>query len=420
MKAVKVEIITIGDEILIGQIVDTNSAWMGVELNKVGISVSSIVSISDQIEVIKSSLKSALERVDIVLITGGLGPTKDDVTKKSLAEFFNSKMILDQETLAHVKQIFDQLGRPLLDVNIKQAEVPEVCQVIKNDNGTAPCMWFEVDGKIVVSMPGVPFEMKALMSDKIIPRLLTHFKLPIIQHLNILTVGLGESFLAKQIEDLESSLPEYIKLAYLPKFGQVRLRLSGVANDLNNLLTEMQKWQKLIIERLGDYVVSNQDITLQQVVLNYLIENGFKLSTAESCTGGYIAHLITQITGSSSAYVGGGVVYTNELKKKVLGVREDTLIQFSAVSEETVIQMAEGANHNFGSDYAMAVSGYAEGGEGVVDEAVGLIWIAIAGPYGTTAKSFHFGKNRLQNIERATTAAFSFLLKQMKEDSKIS
>ncbi|RZK48720.1 MAG: CinA family nicotinamide mononucleotide deamidase-related protein [Pedobacter sp.] len=414
------EIITIGDEILIGQIVDTNSAWMGIELNKVGIKVGQITSISDDSTQIQTSLQRALGHADIVLLTGGLGPTKDDVTKKALADFFNAKLVMDRGTLEHVSKIFEKLNRPLLDVNIKQAEVPENCTVIKNENGTAPCMWFEHQGKIIISMPGVPFEMKSLMVEQVIPTLLKHFNLPIIKHLNILTAGLGESFLAKEIEDIEDLLPKHIKLAYLPKFGQVKLRLSGIADDSINLQEEIREWQQKIITRLGKYVIADHDTTVPQVVLDFLTTHSLNFSTAESCTGGFIAHLITALPGSSAVYVGGGVVYTNPLKKCLLGVREETLEKYTAVSEPTVLEMADGAKDKFQSDYAIAVSGYAGSGEDVSEEEIGLIWIAIAGPRRTIAKQFKLGNNRTQNIERASIVALTFLLNELKKDTKIS
>ncbi|MGV3547688.1 MAG: competence/damage-inducible protein A [Pedobacter sp.] len=412
------EIITIGDEILIGQIVDTNSAWMGVELNKVGVKVKQITSISDDAAHIVTALDEAQKRADIILITGGLGPTKDDITKHTLSKYFNMPLRLDEETLAHVKLFFEKLNRPMIDVNIKQAEVPDGCTVIKNQNGTAPCMWFEHNGKIIVSMPGVPFEMKYLMQDEIIPRIQERFKMPFIIHQTILTAGLGESFLAEQIADIENALPTYIKLAYLPKLGLVRLRLSATGTDEQALLTEVASFTQKIVERVERFVVLTDDVPFEKAILNLMGKHGLTLSLAESCTGGYISHLFTQHSGSSAVFQGGAVTYSNALKQSVLGVKEQTLLEFGAVSEQVAKEMALGAVANFKTDYAIAVTGIAGPDGGTVEKPVGTVWIAVASKTEVNAKLYKFASQRLQNIERAAMAALMMLFVQLKQDLK--
>jgi nicotinamide-nucleotide amidase len=410
------EIITIGDEILIGQIVDTNSAWMAAKLNEQGIRIKQISSVSDNREHILKSLAEAETRADIILITGGLGPTKDDITKKTLAEYFNVGLVLNQEALANVENIFKKYNRPLLDVNRKQAEVPANCEIIQNHNGTAPGMWFNVNGKIYVSMPGVPFEMKYMVEEEVIPKLKATLSLPVIIHKTILTVGEGESFLAEKIADIEDSLPENIKLAYLPKMGQVRLRLSAYGDNETILQQKVEEFADQIVERVGINVVAREDIPLEKVVLNLMAAKGLKLSAAESCTGGYISHLITQHAGSSQVFLGGAVSYSNDIKESALGVKHETLTSYGAVSKETVIEMAEGALRNFKSDYAIAVTGVAGPGGGSEDKPVGTVWIAAASAGKTVSKKFTFGNKRLQNIERTAIAALFMLITLLKEE----
>lgn len=413
------EIITIGDEILIGQIVDTNSAWMGVELNKIGVKVKQITSISDEAEHIVGALEDAQKRADIILITGGLGPTKDDVTKITLSKYFNMPLKLDEATLAHVKQFFEKLNRPMIDVNIKQAEVPDGCTVVMNKNGTAPCMWFEQNGKIIVSMPGVPFEMKYLMTDEIIPRLQQRFKMPFIVHQTILTAGLGESFLAEQIADIEEALPSHIKLAYLPKLGQVRLRLSATGINESELLAEVAFHTRKIVERVDKYVVLTEDLPFEKAILDLMGKQGLTLSLAESCTGGYLSHLFTQHPGSSSVFQGGGITYSNTLKQSILGVKEETLLAFGAVSEQTASEMALGAVANFKTDYAIAITGIAGPDGGTEQKPVGTVWIAVASRKEVKAKMYKFASQRLQNIERSAMAAMMMLFLQLKQDLNV-
>ena len=410
------EIITIGDEILIGQIVDTNSAWMAAKLNEQGIRIKQISSVSDDREHILKALAEAATRAEIILITGGLGPTKDDITKKTLAEYFGVGMVLNEDALRNVEDIFKKYNRPLLEVNRKQAEIPSNCEIVPNNNGTAPGMWFHENRKIYVSMPGVPFEMKYMMEEEVIPKLKSVLKMPVIIHKTILTVGEGESFLAEKIADIEDALPANIKLAYLPKMGQVRLRLSADGDDAVELQEKVNHYARRIIERVGINVVAEEDIALEQVVLNLMGKKGLTLSTAESCTGGYIAHLITQIAGSSQVFLGGAVSYSNDIKESVLNVKHDTLLQHGAVSEATVKEMVEGALRNFKSDYAVAVTGIAGPGGGTGDKPVGTVWIAVANANKTVTKKFTFSNKRVQNIERSAVAAFFMLITLLKED----
>lgn len=409
------EIITIGDEILIGQIIDSNSAWMAQQLNAAGIQIKQISSVSDNREHILSALKEASERADLILITGGLGPTKDDITKTTLAEYFGVKMKRDQPTLDNVARIFARYNRPLLEVNIGQADVPENCEVLPNKNGTAPGMWFQEQGKVYVSMPGVPFEMMYLMEDLVIPKLKASFDLPKIIHQTILTAGEGESFLAEKIADIEDQLPPEIKLAYLPKLGLVRLRLSAYGTDEEKLKQELEIQTKKITERLGSTVVATEDIPLEKAILLLMAKNKQTLSLAESCTGGYLAHLFTSLPGASSVFMGGAVSYSYEMKEKMLGVNHETLLQTGAVSEETVREMVEGALRNFGTDYAIAVTGIAGPDGGTPEKPVGTVWIAVARKGKTIAGKYVFGSKRIQNIERTAITAMGELLKLLRE-----
>ena len=410
------EIITIGDEILIGQIVDTNSAWMSQKLNDAGIRVKQISSVSDDREHILEALSLASGRADLIIITGGLGPTKDDITKKTLAGYFNTGYRCDQESLENVKNIFAKYKRPVLEVNIRQADVLENCITLQNKNGTAPGMWIEHQEKIYVSLPGVPFEMMYLMEEEVIPKVISKFKLPVISHHTILTAGIGESILADEISDIEDSLPAHIKLAYLPKLGVVRLRLSGYADHKEELEVEISAIMKQIIARIPAYVIAEADLTLEKSILDFMQARKLTLSVAESCTGGALSYTITRNPGSSAVFLGGAITYSNNLKETVVGVSSQTLQQFGAVSEQTVLEMASGAIKAFKSDYALAVSGVAGPDGGTEDKPVGTVWIAIANSKKSVAKKYQFGNKRIQNIERSVTSALIMLFKLLKED----
>nr|WP_305121796.1 competence/damage-inducible protein A [Pedobacter mongoliensis] len=410
------EIITIGDEILIGQIVDSNSAWIAQKLNECGIRVKQITSVSDDRAHILEALNAASSRAEIVIMTGGLGPTKDDITKTTLAEYFNVGFKRDEATLANVSRIFERFKRPLLEANIRQADVPENCTVLLNANGTAPGMWFNHQEVTYVSLPGVPFEMMYLMEEEVLPRLKTQHQLDAIVHQTILTAGLGESFLAETISSIEDSLPSHIKLAYLPKLGQVRLRLSAYGGNEAELQTEINHYVDKIVRMLDKYVVATEDKPLEKAILDFMEERGLTLSVAESCTGGYLSHLLTQHAGSSSVFLGGGVTYSNDLKIKVLGVAPDTIDQFGAVSEETVKEMACGSLNKFNSQYAIAISGIAGPGGGTADKPVGTVWVAVAGQKRLVSKKFQFGSKRAQNIERSAINALILLFHILRED----
>lgn len=411
------EIITIGDEILIGQIVDTNSAWMAQKLNDAGIRVKQITSVSDDKDHILQALELASTRVSLIIMTGGLGPTKDDITKKTLAEYFGTGLRCDEDSLENVKRIFEKYNRPMLDVNLRQADVLENCVTLQNKNGTAPGMWIEHEDKIFVSLPGVPFEMMYLIEEEVIPRIVSAFKLPVISHHTILTAGLGESLLAEQIADIEDSLPPHIKLAYLPKLGIVRLRLSGYAQNKQVLDEEIKRIGKSIVTRLGDYVIAEVDLSLEKSILDYMVERKLTLSVAESCTGGALSHLITQNAGSSAVFLGGAISYSNKLKQIMLGVSPQTLQDFGAVSGETVKEMAGGALRTYQSDYAIAISGIAGPDGGTADKPVGTVWIAVANAKNIIARKYQFGNRRIQNIDRSVTSALTMLIKLLKQDN---
>lgn len=409
------EIITIGDELLIGQVVDTNSAWMGQRLNEIGIKVKQITSVSDDKEHIVKALKEAEQRADVILITGGLGPTKDDITKVTLAEYFNSEMIMNDEALENVKSIFKKYNRPVLEINVKQALVPSKCTVLINKQGTAPAMYFNENNKHYYSMPGVPFEMKHIMQEFVIPKLAEMNEGIIIKHESINTAGIGESFLAEQIEKIEEQLPSNIKLAYLPKLGTVRLRLTGYFKNEEEQ-SELLKYKAAIINEIKENVVAEEDISLEESVLRKLIANHKTLSTAESCTGGYIGHLMTSIAGSSAAYEGGVISYSYDLKKYTLGVKDETLSVHGAVSKETVEEMVLGALEHFKTDYAIACSGIAGPGGGTEDKPVGTVWIAVASKNKVYSRKFQFGNQRLQNIERTAIQALWMLFRLLREE----
>jgi len=413
------EIITIGDEILIGQIVDTNSAFIGQLLNLNGISVKQITSVSDNREHIIEALNEAKSRADIILITGGLGPTKDDITKKTLCEYFNTTMRFDEDAYTDVVNLFAQYGKEVTATNRLQAEVPAICEVIRNYNGTAPCMWFDVDNKIYVSMPGVPYEMRALMKNQIVPKLKQRFSFPFIFHKTVLTQGIGESHLSDLLTDWENSLAELnIKLAYLPAPGMVRLRLSTKGNNQQNLMVNVERKieeLKLIIPEYiyGYETFGEENETLEQIIGKLLKSKKQTISTAESCTGGYISHLITKVPGSSDYYVGSVISYSYEIKETELGVSQKILDEQGAVSQPVVEQMARAIQKKYKTDYSIAASGIAGPGGGTNDKPVGTVWIALATPERVIAEKFQFGNHRERNIQKTTNAALNLLRKEL-------
>ena len=417
MDSIKVEIITIGDEILIGQIVDTNSAWMATQLNQYGFEIHKITSVHDNAQQIKDAINYAFSQADVVLLTGGIGPTKDDITKHTLCEYFHTQLVYSQDVYDNILQLFKHRPHVMNPLTAAQAMVPKNCTVIQNEVGTAPITWFEQQGKILVSMPGVPYEMMHNMTTQIIPRLAKHFNTPNILHQTIITYGIPESQLAIMLTDWENSLPQHIHLAYLPNNGLVKLRLSGVSDNKENIKKEIQQLFDQLTPLLGDAIIANEDITPQAYIGKLLKEKQQTISTAESCTGGNIAHLITSIPGSSAYYKGSIIAYANEIKVKHLGVDEDAITQHGAVSQEVVEQMAKGARERMNTHYAIATSGIAGPDGGSPDKPVGTTWIAVASPDKVVSKKFQFGKLREQNINRATQAALTLLIQLIKQDN---
>lgn len=413
----KAEIITIGDEILLGQIVDTNSAWLGQLLDSLHISIQQIVSIPDDKNTIYHTLGEALNRSDLILVTGGLGPTKDDVTKETIASFLNTKLVRDEKVLSHVKSIFEKSGRVMPVMNYGQADVLACSEVLFNDVGTAPGMWVDYQGKCFVFLPGVPFEMKFLMENRVVPKLVNYRTEEAIYHAHVVTVGIGESFLAEKIADIENDLPSHIRLAFLPKLGTVRLRLSAVGTDQRRLKVETDRYAERIGERVSDHLVARKDITIEEAIVEAFTQAGLRLAVAESCTGGLLAGSITAIPGASAIFDCGIVAYHNRIKEQVLGVQKKVLCDYGAVSEQTVIQMAEGVKQLSGAQYSIATSGIAGPGGGTIDKPVGTVWIAVSGRSKTITQLFQFRNDRQINIERSIAQALNMLWKLYKQDS---
>lgn len=409
----EVEIINIGDELLIGQVVNTNAADMAKMLNKAGFDVRKTSVIGDEAEIIRSSLQSAMQRADVVLITGGLGPTKDDITKKVLAEEFDSSLVMNEQVRTHVERYFASKGLPFTPTNAEQALVPDKCRVVFNSVGTAPGMCFEKNGKLVFSMPGVPFEMRTMMPE-VIEIMKQHFKSEAVEYKTLLVSGIGESFLSDKLEGFEANLPKGISLAYLPKGGTIRLRLTAKGADRNKVTDMLDKQTELLLASVKDYFMGFECDNIAETLGERLSENGKTVATAESCTGGNIAHLITLVAGSSRYYKGSVVSYANEVKEKVLGVRAGDLQQYGAVSEEVVKQMAEGVKKLLKTDYAIATSGIAGPSGGSDEKPVGTVWIAVAGERGCVAEKFLFNTTRDNFIERTSNQAILMLLHQMR------
>ena len=404
-----VEIMTIGDELLYGQVIDTNSAFMGQELATIGLRVRQISSVSDRADEIVTALDLARQRAQVVLITGGLGPTKDDLTKHVLARYFQSELVLHQPTLTHVEDIFRRFNRPMLEVNRQQAMVPANCEVLFNAVGTAPGMWFEDAGTVFVSMPGVPHEMKYLMTEQVLPRLQTRFQVPPIEHVVVQTIGLGESFLAEKIANWETALPPNIKLAYLPYLGGVRLRLTGHDDGLPHLRQRMEALLPELRAAIGEYIFAEGEVKIEAAAGQMLQVRGLTVGTAESCTGGLLAHKITSVPGSSAYFRGSIVAYHNDIKMQELGVLPETLAAHGAVSETTVREMAEGARRRLGVDVALATSGIAGPDGGTETKPVGTICIAYADANQTISPQFTFNRCRHLNVEYTVTMALNLL-----------
>jgi len=411
MKNIYASIITIGDELLIGQVIDTNSAWMAQQLNRVGITVTKRIAVGDDADEIWNALDIENKSADIVLITGGLGPTSDDITKQLLCKYFSGKMIVDTGALENVKFLFEKIyHKPISDVIFKQAEVPDVCEVLQNKRGSAPGMIFQKDGTIFVSMPGVPYEMQGIMDD-LIPYFENRFQLPTIIHKTILTAGIGESSLAEIIKNFEAQLPKEIRLAYLPAYGMVRLRLTTSGFDktkteklINDQFSELKK---LVI----NYMVTDEDETMQQVLGKLLLKNKKTISTAESCTGGAIASLITSVAGASAYFEGSIVSYSFGIKEMLLDVKKETLEKYGAVSDQTVKEMLSGLLNKMKTDYGIAVSGIMGPDGGTPEKPVGTVWIAVGNKKKQSVQKFKQRFERQKNIEITAMMALNMMRK---------
>ena len=420
------EIISIGDELLIGQVINTNASWIAEKLNTIGINVQQISVISDSRKHIMKALEEAKERADIIIMTGGIGPTKDDITKTTLCEYFDTSLEFNEDAYKNVEEIFRKRGLKVTELNRKQAEIPANCKPIRNINGTAAGMWFEKDRKIFISMPGVPFEMKEMITSYILPELKKRNYDKVIFHKTILTQGIGESFLSEIIEDWENKLPENIKLAYLPSPGIVRLRLSAYSSQSsvlshqksrkvneNELSDEVEELISELNKIISEYIYGYDDDTLEGIIGKLLKEKDKTLSTAESCTGGNIARMITSVPGSSEYFTGSVVAYSNKIKENILGVNTDSIKNSGAVSEIVVKEMADGIRKKFGTDYSIAITGIAGPDGGTAEKAVGTTWIAVASEKNIITSKFLFGDNRERNIVRASISALNMLRKEL-------
>ena len=407
------EIITIGDEILIGQTVDTNSAWIGMQLNLLGVMVSRITSVSDRREEIRSALSEALGRTGLVLMTGGLGPTSDDITKETLAEYFGSKLVTDEEVLAVVTERLRKRNLEMTDNNRRQALVPDNCTVLANHMGTAPGMLFNEDGKIIISMPGVPSEMKHIMQEHVLPLVASRAGGRVIIHKNIMTYGTFEAKLAERLMIFEQELPREVRIAYLPAWGVIKLRLTGIGDDRNSISGMIDEQVRKLYSIIPDVIYGEDEATLEEIIGKLLLDNHLTLSTAESCTGGKIASLITSVPGSSAWFRGSVVAYDNSIKTSLLLVDAETIRLHGAVSEETAVAMARGIRKITGTDYSVAVTGIAGPAGGTPEKPVGTVWIAVASDSGVVAEKHSFADNRIINISRSATTALNMLRKQI-------
>ncbi len=416
---INASIITIGDELLIGQTIDTNSAWIAQELNKIGVWVRRRVAVGDVWDDIWKALDEEGSQSEIIIITGGLGPTADDITKPLLCKYFGGKLVIDEKVLEHVKYLFEKVFRrpgPMLERNLKQAEVPDTCTVLHNARGTAPGMLFKKERKIFISLPGVPHEMKGLMSNEVIPRLKESFDMPAIVHRTACTFGQGESFIAELLKDFEASLPAHIKLAYLPNYGMVKLRLTSIGENKEAAEKELAPWFEKLQIVVKEFLTSNEDEGLEVIVGKILKAKNKTMATAESCTGGYIAHLITSVAGASAYYKGSVVSYANEIKENILDVQHDTLVTVGAVSEETVRQMVKAVIGKLKVDYAVATSGIMGPDGGSEEKPVGTVWIAVGNKQKVEAKQFNFRFDRTRNITITAGNALNFLRKFILEN----
>lgn len=411
----KASIVTIGDEILIGQILDTNSQFIAKSLDKIGIDVFSILSISDDADQIKDTFSLLQNQVDLVIITGGLGPTKDDLTKKVFCDYFEDTLVINAEVLAHVTEMIENYyKRPISQINKDQALVPSTAIILKNANGTAPGMWMQKENTVYVSLPGVPFEMKTIVSEELIPKIIKEYKRSVIIHQTVITYGQGESLVAERLEDWENNLPKSIKLAYLPSAGKVRLRLSARGDSEADLRKLLKFTVNELQEVIGDIIIGlDEDDSLEVAVAKLLSENGLTMATAESCTGGKIAQTMAAISGASAYFKGGVVAYATEIKEKILGIDKELIAQFSVVSAEVAKEMALSAQKIFSTDYAIATTGNAGPAKGDSDASVGTVFIAIAVPNDVIVAEFNFGQPREKVIDRSVNQSLEMIRKEI-------
>lgn len=410
---VKAKLISIGDELLIGQVVNTNAAWLGNILTINGMEVISTLTIGDGEQDILEALDSCSD-VDIIVMTGGLGPTADDITKPTLCKYFNTELEFCQDAYDNVMSIFTKRGYQMTERNRGQAYIPKSCTYIPNRYGTAPCMWFEKGKSVYISMPGVPFEMKNVFEQEILPMLLSHFKITPYINKVVMTTGVGESFLADKIKDWEDALPDFLSLAYLPQYGMVRLRLEGRHPDRDFLQHTIDERIEQLKDLIGEYIFGYDEKPLAEVVFEKLKAAGATMASAESCTGGSIAKMITAIPGSSEVFKGTVVSYATEVKENLLGVSHDDVVNYTVVSQQVAEQMAMGVKALLKTDYAVATTGVAGPGGGTEENPVGTVWIAVAGPAGVVSKRYNFGNSRENNIERAAITAFEMLRRTIK------
>lgn len=413
--SLKATIITIGDEILIGQIVDTNSAFIASALDQIGVEIHEMISVSDDKDHILQTFEKVQDQVDLVIITGGLGPTKDDITKKTFCDYFNDELVIDQQVLAHVTQLIERIyNRPISQINADQALVPSMAIVLQNANGTAPGMWMVKRNTVFISLPGVPYEMKGIIENEVIPKIVAEFKRPYIIHKTIMTYGMGESMLAERIADWENSLPHFIKLAYLPSPGKVRLRLSGRGTDKALIEETIAEKVAALTVLIGEFIVGFDDgKTIEMAVANLLTQTGQTLATAESCTGGKIAQFLTAVPGASAYFKGSIVAYTPEVKTSLLQVPHELIARHSAVSAEVSQNMAVGIRSIMNTDYAIATTGNAGPTAERAGAELGQVFIAIATPKGVIVEEFHFGQPREKVIDRAVNKSLEMLQKEI-------
>ncbi len=411
----QIEIVTIGDELLIGQVVDTNSAWMGQQLSSAGFQVVRITSVSDREDEILAILKETTQRSQAVLLTGGLGPTRDDITKHALCKFFDTPLVFSPQVYQDIEQFLKGRVSNINNLNRNQAMVPEACSVIRNRIGTAPVMWFNHEGGVVVSMPGVPPEMKLAMQEDIIPRLKERFKPGVIVHKTLLVYNIPEAVLAEMLEDWEAQLPAFIKLAYLPSPGRIRLRLTGSGPDAASLRNDIEKAVEVLHTIIADHLYGEEDLPVADIFARYFSQTGKSLALAESCSGGFMAHLVTSIPGASRYFKGGLVAYSNELKHRLLGVQLSDIDRYGAVSQAVAEQMAGGALHATGADYAIATTGIAGPAGGSDQKPVGTIWMAWASADKVVSRVYNFGSHRHRNIIRASETGLIELMQMMKK-----